>query len=364
MESFYTWNLSVNVLLSGVRSVELDSWDGSNGEPIITHGPAQLTRVTPVLFKDILTAIAETAFVSFDYPVILSFENHCSIKQQKKMAAYCKEIFGDMLLTDVLPDYPIKPGVPLPSPSSLRWKILIKNKKIKRKANDNLRRRVLTSVDSITKQSSFDSTESDRISQDEDQTCSADYETDDGSDEKALEPDDILFQSDTYKNQIGQDSVDGVKSGTGIDAELIAQELFDLVNYMRAMGKITSFAKYDARNMSSEMYSMTETRAYKLVKQTPIEFVNHNKRQITRVYPKGKHVDSSNFWPIKFWNCGCQMVALNMQTPDEPFQMKSAFFEHNGGSGYILKPSVMRKADAKYNPFETGNMDLVVPAYL
>ncbi|MFH4982157.1 hypothetical protein AB6A40_008866 [Gnathostoma spinigerum] len=50
--------------------------------------------------------------------------------------------------------------------------------------------------------------------------------------------------------------------------------------------------------MSSEMYSMTETRAYELVKQTPIEFVNHNKRQITRVYPKGKRVDSSNFWPI------------------------------------------------------------------
>lgn len=43
---------------------------------------------------------------------------------------------------------------------------------------------------------------------------------------------------------------------------------------------------------------MTETRAYELVKQSPIEFVNHNKRQITRVYPKGKRVDSSNFWPI------------------------------------------------------------------
>lgn len=67
-----------------------------------------------------------------------------------------------------------------------------------------------------------------------------------------------------------------------------------------------------AKQMSSEMFSMTETRANELVKQNPEQFVNHNKRQITRVYPKGKRVDSSNFWPIvgfiRLWNALLNVV--------------------------------------------------------
>ena len=39
-----------------------------------------------------------------------------------------------------------------------------------------------------------------------------------------------------------------------------------------------------------------------------------NKRQMSRIYPKGTRVDSSNYMPQVFWNAGCQMVALNYQT--------------------------------------------------
>ncbi|KHN74602.1 1-phosphatidylinositol 4,5-bisphosphate phosphodiesterase beta-4 [Toxocara canis] len=353
------------VLLSGCRSVELDCWDGSNGEPIITHGPSQLTRVTPVLFKDVIIAIAETAFITSVFPVILSFENHCSMKQQKKMAAYCREVFGDMLLVEPLADYPIKAGVSLPSPNALRRKILVKSKKLEpRKGPDSVISRMST-LDSIIKQESMESSSSDKGYQDgeNEPTSLASSETEDAADDR--DPDEADFINEVAL--ITQNSLDEKFVNNNIssaESDVIASELSDLVNYMRAMGKLTSFEESENKQMSSELFSMTETRAYELVKQSPIEFVNHNKRQITRIYPKGKRVDSSNFWPIKFWNCGCQMAAMNMQTPDTPFQMNSAFFEQNGRCGYVLKPNLMRKPDAKFNPFETRNMDLVVPAYL
>lgn len=55
--------------------------------------------------------------------MILSIENHCNIQQQKKIAQYLREIFRDKLdVEDVLS----RDSKTLPSPQSLRGKILIK----------------------------------------------------------------------------------------------------------------------------------------------------------------------------------------------------------------------------------------------
>ena len=59
----------------------------------------------------------------------------------------------------------------------------------------------------------------------------------------------------------------------------------------------------------------------------------HNTRQVSRIYPKGVRVDSSNLFPMPHWCAGSQMVALNYQTYDLPMRLNRALFSmaENGG---------------------------------
>lgn len=100
-----------------------------------------------------------------------------------------------------------------------------------------------------------------------------------------------------------------------------------------------------------EMSSFDEKQATALLKERPIEFVNYNKHQLSRVYPAGYRFDSSNFMPQLFWNCGCQLVALNYQTLDLGMQLNLGIYEYNQRCGYLLKPEFMRRKDRRLDPF-------------
>ena len=125
----------------------------------------------------------------------------------------------------------------------------------------------------------------------------------------------------------------------------IAIELSDLVVYC----KPTSKTKDNLENPDfREIRSFVETKADSVTRQKPNDLLKYNQKALTRIYPKGQRVDSSNYDPFRLWLCGSQMVALNFQTADKYMQMNHALFSLNGRTGYVLQPESMRAE--KYDP--------------
>nr|XP_035938962.1 1-phosphatidylinositol 4,5-bisphosphate phosphodiesterase delta-4 isoform X4 [Halichoerus grypus] len=89
----------IRALKRGCRCVEVDIWDGPSGEPIVYHGHTLTSRIP---FKDVVATVAQYAFQTSDYPVILSLETHCSWEQQQVMACHLTEILGEQLLSTTL----------------------------------------------------------------------------------------------------------------------------------------------------------------------------------------------------------------------------------------------------------------------
>ncbi|XP_060068249.1 inactive phospholipase C-like protein 1 [Ylistrum balloti] len=277
------------VLLAGCRCVELDCYDGYDEGPIIKHGSLSLTSA--ILFQDVIKCIGEWAFHTSEYPVVLSLENHCSPKYQKQMAKILLQVLGDKLYHEEAdPQRTV-----LPSPYNLKRKILVKNKKLPMTANKDV----------------------DVVSDEE--------EEDVEGEEKKKKKDD---GSHTLK---------------------LAKELSDLVIFFASRG-FKDFELSLQQQKYYEMCSFGESKATMLCRDRPEEFINYNKRFISRIYPKANRLNSSNFLPTEFWNCGCQMVALNYQTAGLPTELNTAFFMKNGQCGYVLQPQVIRDIYSYFTP--------------
>uniref|UniRef100_A0AAY5E8K8 Phosphoinositide phospholipase C n=1 Tax=Electrophorus electricus TaxID=8005 RepID=A0AAY5E8K8_ELEEL len=357
------------VLLTGCRCVELDCWKGRppDEEPIITHG---FTMTTEIPFKEVIEAIAESAFKTSPYPVILSFENHVdSTRQQAKMADYCRSIFGDALLIEPLEKYPVSMGQPLPSPQELMGKILIKNKKKHEHRTWNggsVRRRPGEGAEEQALPPNGQRLAFVLLCFEETEPCSLVlmcwrffcsflwwfvYFGEDRGDGESDEEEEEELVTDPKKHLSDE--------GTAYSEVNATEEMSTLVNYIEPV-KFKSFEVATQRNKYFEMSSFVETKGMDALKNSPIEFVEYNKKQLSRIYPKGTRVDSSNYMPQLFWNVGCQMVALNFQTLDLPMQLNMGVFEYNSRSGYLLKPEFMRRTDKHFDPFTETIVDGIV----
>ncbi|KAK7871352.1 hypothetical protein R5R35_006064 [Gryllus longicercus] len=282
----------IDALKQGCRCVEMDCWDGPDGEPIIYHG---YTLTTKILFRDVLVdAIKPYSFHSSEYPVILSLENHLSPKQQEVLTKHLVEVLGDMLYTVPVNDA----WEYLPSPEDLKRKIIIKAKK---------------------------------------KAASRNGDDDDSSTEDEAEP--PPGADNSSKDLKGKREV--------------THALSNLVNICEAV-HFHSFEDTEANKKCYQMASFSEAKANKFIETKGPEFVKYNTKHLSRIYPAGTRTDSSNFKPIPYWNVGCQLVALNYQHAAKPTLYNDAKFDDNGGCGYVLKPEVLRK-NSPYDPDSTEN---------
>ena len=105
------------------------------------------------------------------------------------------------------------------------------------------------------------------------------------------------------------------------------------------------------------MSILNEAAASKMSLSYSEELVNHNKLYLTQVLPDISRVDSSNFNPLDFWNCGIQLVSMNYQTTGQIMDLYSGWFMQNGSCGYVLKPNFQRD---KFSLFNSRKKDSLV----
>ena len=93
----------------------------------------------------------------------------------------------------------------------------------------------------------------------------------------------------------------------------------------------------------NHVFSLSEKKLMEVHSSSGPTLFSHNRNFLMRAYPSGMRVRSDNLDPTVFWRKGVQLVALNWQHWDAGMMLNEGMF--TGSAGYILKPIGYRGTD-------------------
>ncbi|KAF8876845.1 1-phosphatidylinositol-4,5-bisphosphate phosphodiesterase 1 [Infundibulicybe gibba] len=305
----------IRALLHSCRSVELDIYDGDT-EPAIYHGKTLTSKVS---LKEVCQAIAKYAFVTSPYPVIISAEVHCKIEQQDMMVNIMNETFGEALVQAPIEGRP--KITQLPSPEDLRGKFLLKAKNLY----------VVEQLAAIQQQQKTPTTIKRPAFLEADPSSSSSSDSDPGVKEE------IKAEIKTkWRKLRGKGAAKPEKPKVRMSFALASLLVYTVGVKCHGISSTIEYAP-------EHIFSLSENSANRLLKASMNDLVEHNKNHVTRIYPKGTRVNSTNYEPHRYWAAGSQVVAINWQTFDLGYMINQAMFQRNGRSGYVLKPRALRE---------------------